>query len=517
MGVGSGEWGVGSGEWGVGSGDKMSFRFSYFRFPTLYSRLFPHSPLPTPHSRFLPHSRSEDHPSLIEIAPDDDRFVGLNFAAEEFHRKRVLDHVLNGAFQRARAVDGVEALARQKLFGRFVERESDLALFNHAAQRFELNFDDPAQLLDPEALENDHVVDAVEEFRLELRAKLVHHPRAHHFLVALPLLNVARPDVRSHDDDGVLEIHRAPLSVGQPPVVQDLQQDVEDVGMRLLDLVEEDDRIRPAANRLGQMAALVVAYVARRRADQPRDRMLLHELRHVEPHHRALVVEEEFGQRPRGFGLAHAGRAQKDERADRALRVLQPGAGAAYGVGDGDQSVILTDHAPRKALFHPSQLLHLAFQHLRDRDARPPRDHFGDVLFRDFLLQRPARLLQLGQPRLIGVELFLQLGHAAIADLGHLAVIARALELFGLHLQLLDLPFGRADAFNDLFLRLPLGLHRARFLFQVGDLFLDPGQTLARDRIVLAHQRLPLDLALNDLALDLVNLGRQRVNLDAKF
>src|SRR6266508_463545 len=70
----------------------------------------------------------EDHPPLIEIALDDDRFVGLNFAAEEFHRQRVLDHVLNGAFQRTRAVDRVKALARQKLFGRIVERESDLAL-----------------------------------------------------------------------------------------------------------------------------------------------------------------------------------------------------------------------------------------------------------------------------------------------------------------------------------------------------------------------------------------------------
>jgi hypothetical protein len=31
-------------------------------------------------------------------------------------------------------------------------------------------------LLDPEALEDDHVVNAVEELRLELRAQLTHHP-----------------------------------------------------------------------------------------------------------------------------------------------------------------------------------------------------------------------------------------------------------------------------------------------------------------------------------------------------
>src|SRR5262249_42154468 len=230
-----------------------------------------------------------------------------------------------------------------------------------------------------------------------------------------------------------------------------------------------------------------------------------------------LVVEEEFGQRPRGFGLAHSGGAGEEKRADRTLRVLQPGAGAANGVGDRDQGFVLTDHAPGQTLLHTREFLDLAFEHLRDRNAGPSRHHFGDVFFGDLFLQRPARLLQFGELRLVGVELFLQFGDAAIADLGHFAVIARALELFGLDLQLLDLSFGRADAFDDFFLRLPLGLHRARFLFLIGDLFLDFGQTLSRNRIVFAHQRLTLDLALDDLTLDLVNLGRQTVNLDAEF
>src|SRR5256885_16677023 len=61
-----------------------------------------------------------------------------------------------------------------------------------------------------------------------------------------------------------------PLGVGQPPVLQDLEQDVEDVRVSLLDLVEEQDRVRLAPHGLGELAALVVADVARRRADQPR-------------------------------------------------------------------------------------------------------------------------------------------------------------------------------------------------------------------------------------------------------
>jgi hypothetical protein len=43
--------------------------------------------------------------------------------------------------------------------------------------------------------------------------------------------------------------------------------------MRLLDLVEQDHLVGPAPYRFGQHAALVVADIARRRADQAADGM----------------------------------------------------------------------------------------------------------------------------------------------------------------------------------------------------------------------------------------------------
>src|SRR6267378_810885 len=58
--------------------------------------------------------------------------------------------------------------------------------------------------------------------------------------------------------------------------------------------------------------------------------MLLHVLRHVDADHRALVIEQEFGERLGELGLADAGRPKKQERAHRPVRVLQPGAGAAH-------------------------------------------------------------------------------------------------------------------------------------------------------------------------------------------
>ena len=48
-----------------------------------------------------------------------------------------------------------------------------------------------------------------------------------------------------------------------------------------------------------------------------------------------LVIEQEIGQRLGQLGLADAGGAEEQERADRPVGILQAGAGAAHGVGDG--------------------------------------------------------------------------------------------------------------------------------------------------------------------------------------
>ena len=87
--------------------------------------------------------------------------------------------------------------------------------------------------------------------------------------------------------------HRPALPVGEAPVVQHLQQDVEHVRMRFFDLVEQHDLIGPTAHGFGQRAAFLIADIAGRRADQARDRMLFHIFRHVEPDHRRFVVEQE--------------------------------------------------------------------------------------------------------------------------------------------------------------------------------------------------------------------------------
>ena len=67
-----------------------------------------------------------------------------------------------------------------------------------------------------------------------------------------------------------------PLRIGDATVVEHLQQHVEHVRMRLLDFVEQNHRVRLPPHGLGQLPAFIVTDITRRRADEPRDAVLLH-------------------------------------------------------------------------------------------------------------------------------------------------------------------------------------------------------------------------------------------------
>ena len=175
------------------------------------------------------------------------------------------------------------------------------------------------------------------------------------------------------------------LPVGQPAVVEHLQQDVEHVRMSLLDLVEQHDGVRTTPHRLGELAAFVVADVTGRRPDQAGHRVLLRVLAHVDADHGSFVVEQERGQRLGQLGLADAGRAQEQERSGRTVGVADAGPGPAHGVGHGLHSRLLTDHAMAEFALHAQQLGRLALQQPPGRNPGPGRDHGGDVVGGDFL------------------------------------------------------------------------------------------------------------------------------------
>src|SRR5207253_6417376 len=88
----------------------------------------------------------------------------------------------------------------------------------------------------------------------------------------------------------------------------------------------------------------------------------------------------------RQLGLADAGRPEEAERAGRARRVLDARARAADRLGDGDDRLLLADHALVELVLHSDQLLRLGLGQLEDRDARPHRDDVGDFLLADLRL-----------------------------------------------------------------------------------------------------------------------------------
>ena len=199
----------------------------------------------------------------------------------------------------------------------------------------------------------------------------------------LTLGDVAGAEVGGHDDDGVLEVDHPALRVGQATFLEDLQQAVEDVGVGLLDLVEEHHGERLAAHLLGELATLFVADVAGRRAEQPRDGVLLAELAHVELDQRVLVTEEEVGQRLGQPRLPDAGRAGEDERATGTLRVLEAGTRTPNGARESLDGLFLADDALVQLVLHLEQPGRLLLGELDDRDAGRDGEDLGDELLVD--------------------------------------------------------------------------------------------------------------------------------------
>ena len=226
----------------------------------------------------------------------------------------------------------------------------------------------------------------------KVRSQLLHHLRLHGLVGVLLRLGRAKPMVVSrwicvgphvggHDEHRVAEVHGAALGVGQPPVLQHLQEDVEHFGVRLLDLIEKDHRVRPAPHPLRELPAFLVAHVAGRRADEPGHGMSLHVLRHVQRIMASSSPNSASARARASSDLPTPVGSQEDEGADGALRILQPGPGPAHRPGHRLDGLVLADDPLVEISSRLSSRSRLLLGQLRHRDARPAGHDLGDVLF----------------------------------------------------------------------------------------------------------------------------------------
>ena len=83
--------------------------------------------------------------------------------------------------------------------------------------------------------------------------------------------------------------------------------------MSLLYFVEENHRVWLAPYGLGQLAALIVSYISRRRTYKTADCMTFLVLGHVDPRYHILIIEEELRKSLGQLGLAHSGGTHEEE------------------------------------------------------------------------------------------------------------------------------------------------------------------------------------------------------------
>ena len=122
-------------------------------------------------------------------------------------------------------------------------------------EALELNADDLGQLVFRQGVKNHDLVHAVEELGTKTLPQFFQHGALHLLVVgaaelAVIIQDAVAADVGRHDDDDVLEVHDVPLTIGEPAIVEDLQQYVEHVIVGLFDLVKKNDAIGAAANGL---------------------------------------------------------------------------------------------------------------------------------------------------------------------------------------------------------------------------------------------------------------------------
>ena len=304
-------------------------------------------------------------------------------------------------------------------------------------------------------MEDDDLVHAVQKFGFELLLEFVGDLLLHAVVLrfillrsarktkAAHLVHLARTDVGRHDDDGIFKADHAALAVGEAPVVEDLQQNVEHVRMRLFDFVEEYHRIGFAADLFGELTARVVEPdVSRRRADELADRMLFHEFAHVQADHQPFIAEHRRRERLGKLRFAHARGADEDERTDRSVRVFEPRAGAADRLCNGGNSFLLPDHPLVQLILEMQKPLALLLGELDDGNTRPARDDFGDILRADRRVAFAAVFLPVGAD---GFDLPFRL-FDLLQDIlgGEEVVLAHRLILFGN--EPLDLLFLFLDA-----------------------------------------------------------------------
>ena len=280
---------------------------------------------------------------------------------------RVFDDALYGTAQGSCSVLHVIALGGYLSDGVVREFQSIAHLGNATQQGFQFYVCNASDVLARKLVEVHYIVQTVQELRCELFLQcLLHDGSCLLFPVLVggavletdacaEVLYLPGTGVAGHYDDGVAEVYCRTVAVRQPSFVHHLQEYVEHIGMCLFYLVQKHYGIGFAPYALGQLAALLVAHIARRRTHHPAYGVLLAILTHVYAYQRCLAAEHLHGQALCQVGLAHTRRPHEQEGANGTVGVFQAHTAALYGTCDFLHRLVLSHHALLQVLLQLAQ------------------------------------------------------------------------------------------------------------------------------------------------------------------
>ena len=256
-----------------------------------------------------------------------------------------------------------------------------------------------------QGMEHNQLIHPVDKLRPEQLLDLLHDGFLHGLVAAhvghasaakaqgAARINGMRTGVAGHDDDGILEADHPARVVREASILQNLQEDVEHIRVRLFHLVQEHHAVRLAAHCLGKLAAFLISHVARGGAHQAGGGVFLHVLGHIHTDYAVLVPKHGLPQGAAQFRFTHARGPQEDEGANGPLGVLQsrpcPADGPAYGA----DRLILANHPLMEHLLQMQQAVRLALGHLLHGNTRPAGHNLRDVVLGHHVLGRALGLL----------------------------------------------------------------------------------------------------------------------------
>ena len=167
---------------------------------------------------------------------DDHRLLMIDLACDnsfaEFVKHEALQCTLHGASTELRII----ALTRDIVDCIVRNAQIYPTLHQHLMHTLYLQTNNIANLALIERSEHNRLINTVEELRANRLLQQFHHLLARLLMVnalLLILTNELTTEVRSEDNQGVLEVHRATFVVRQTAIVQHLQQHIEHIGVRL--------------------------------------------------------------------------------------------------------------------------------------------------------------------------------------------------------------------------------------------------------------------------------------------